>query len=260
MTVSNGDGDGGAFVQSLERGLAVMRSFDGTHPSMTLTDVSKRTGLSRATVRRLLHTLVALGYVRVDGRQFELAPKVLDIGYAYVSSLQLPEIALPHMEDLSGRVHESVSAAVLDGQDIVYVARVPTQRIMAISLAIGSRLPALWTSMGRVLLAERSDDALHTFVTTQTATPPSIESIVDPNELVERIARVRTLGYCLLDQELEHGVRSIAVALRDRRGEAIGALNVGTHAARVTLRDLQRTILPELLRCAAAINAQLAKR
>ncbi|MFM2072462.1 MAG: hypothetical protein RLZZ623_2725 [Actinomycetota bacterium] len=248
------------FVQSLDRGLAVVCAFDADHPVMTLTEVGRRTGLSRATARRLLHTLCTLGYVSTDGKQFELTPKVLDLGYAYVSSLQLPDIAQPYMEELSERVHESVSAAVLDGEQIVYVARVPTQRIMTISLAIGSRLPAAWTSMGRVLLSELDDDTLGQFLTALTAAPPSSQAISDPVQLGNEIRRIRTQGYALLDQELEDGVRSVAVALRDRRGRALGALNVGTHAARVTLKELRSTILPELLRCAESINAQLAKR
>lgn len=251
---------GTEFVQSLERGLAVVRAFDADHPRMTLTEVGRRTGLTRATARRLLHTLCSLGYVAADGKQFELTPRVLDLGFAYVSSLRLPDLAQPFMEELSERVHESVSAAVLDGQQIVYVARVPTQRIMAVSLAIGSRLPALWTSMGRVLLAELSDEALATFLRTQSATPPSSRALTDREALAVEVRRVRQQGYCLLDQELEDGIRSVAVALRDRRGRALAALNVGTHAARVTLKELRTTILPQLVTCADAINVQLAKR
>ncbi len=250
----------GEFVQSLERGLAVLRAFDHDHPTMTLTEVGRRTGLTRATSRRLLHTLCALGYVSTDGKQFELAPRVLDLGYAYVSSLQLPEIAQPYMEALSEQVHESVSAAVLDDEQIVYVARVPTQRIMAISLAIGSRLPAAWTSMGRVLLAELDDAQLTAYLAGMQTTPPSARAVDDRGRLLAEVQQVRQQGYCLLDQELEDGVRSVAVALRDRRGKALGAINVGTHAARVTLKELRSTILPALMRCAADINAQLAKR
>jgi IclR family transcriptional regulator, pca regulon regulatory protein len=250
----------GEFVQSLERGLAVLRAFDHDHPAMTLTEVGRRTGLTRATSRRLLHTLCALGYVTTDGKQFELAPRVLDLGYAYVSSLQLPEIAQPFMEALSESVHESVSAAVLDDEQIVYVARVPTQRIMAVSLAIGSRLPAAWTSMGRVLLAELDDTRLAGYLSTMQSTPPTARAISDSGRLLAEIQQVRQRGYCLLDQELEDGVRSVAVALRNRRGKALGAINVGTHAARVTLKELRSAILPQLMRCADDINAQLAKR
>ena len=140
------DDEGRDFVQSLDRGLAVLRAFDRDHPSLTLSDVARLTDLTRATARRLLLTLVSLGYASTDGKYFELTPMVLDLGHAYVSSLQLPDLAQPHMEALSEQVHESVSASVLDGHEIVYVARVPTQRIMAISLAIGSRLPPATSS------------------------------------------------------------------------------------------------------------------
>ncbi len=248
------------FVQSLGRGLSVLCCFDRDHAAMTLSDVSRRTGLTRATARRLLHTLCTLGFVATDGRRFELTPKVLDIGYAFVSSLQLPEIAQPYMEDLSEQVHESVSMAVLDGEQIVYVARVPTKRIMAISLSIGSRLPAAWTSMGRVLLGELPDAALGAFLASQQATPPTARAISDPDELLRQIVTVRQQGHCLLDQELEDGVRSAAVAVRDGRGRALAALNVGTHAARVSMKELRSDILPELIRCAATISGQLAKR
>ena len=151
------DGD---YVQSLERGLAVLRVFDADHPSLTLSDVARSTGLTRATARRLLMTFAKLGYMTSDGRLFSLTPKVLDLGYAYVSSLQVSDIAQPFMEALSERVHESVSASVLDGDEIVYVARVPTQRIMRIALSLGSRLPAAVTSMGRVLLADCATGSL----------------------------------------------------------------------------------------------------
>src|SRR5579875_457972 len=139
----------GEFVQSLDRGLAVIRAFDAQHPELTLSDVARATGLTRAAARRFLHTLVELGYVRSDGRLFALRPKILELGYAYLSSLSLPEIALPHLEQLVERVHESSSVSVLDGDEVVYVARVPTKRIMAVSISVGTRFPAYATSMGR---------------------------------------------------------------------------------------------------------------
>lgn len=247
------------FVQSLERGLAVLRSFDADHPDMTLSDVARATGLTRATSRRLLHTLVALGYVGTDGKRFELTPAVLDLGHAYVSSLQLPDIAQPFMEALSERVHESVSASVLDGQQIVYVARVPTQRIMTISLAIGSRLPALWTSMGRVLVANLSTERQRDLVAT-AATPRTERAIADPTRMLHELEQVRRQGWCLLDQELEEGIRSVAAPLHDRRGRVVAAINIGTHASRVSMKDLRNEILPHLLDTAREIDAQLAKR
>lgn len=248
------------FVQSLDRGLTVLQAFNAERPAMTLADMSRATGLTRATARRLLLTLVALGYVCTDGRTFELTPRVLDLGFAYVSSLQLPDIAQPFMEALSDRVHESVSASVLDGEQIVYVARVNTQRIMGISLAIGSRLPAAWTSMGRVLLAGLGDERLDAFLAGLAVKPPTTNSITDIDALRAEVLTVRAQGYALLDQELEEGIRSVAAPLRDRRGRTLAAINVGTHAARVTLKELRGEILPELLATARSIESQLAKR
>jgi IclR family pca regulon transcriptional regulator len=185
---------------------------------------------------------------------------VLDLGFAYVSSLQLPDIAQPFMEALSDRVHESVSASVLDGSQIVYVARVNTQRIMGISLAIGSRLPAAWTSMGRVLLAGLTDGKLDEFLEGLVFTRLTSESITDVDTLRAEIRTVRNQGYALIDQELEEGIRSVAAPLRDRRGRTLAAVNVGTHAARVTLKELRGVILPDLLTTARSIESQLAKR
>lgn len=247
-------------VQSLERGLAVLRAFDGRRPEMTLAEVAKLTGLTRATARRLLLTLSTLGYVRTDGKRFALTPAVLDLGHAYVSGLQLPDIAQPFMEALSERVHESVSASVLDGHEIVYVARVPTQRIMTISLAIGSRLPALWTSMGRVMIADLPVELQRTLVAQMPAPPPTARALAVADELLDELERVQQQGWCLLDQELEDGIRSVAAPLHDRHGRVVAAINIGTHASRVTLRDLRAGILPHLLETARAIDERLAKR
>ncbi|MEO7370194.1 MAG: IclR family transcriptional regulator C-terminal domain-containing protein [Ilumatobacteraceae bacterium] len=247
-------------MQSLSRGLTVLQAFSAQRPAMTLADMARATGLTRATARRLLHTLVTLGYVCTDGRTFELTPRVLDLGFAYVSSLQLPDIAQPFMEALSDRVHESVSASVLDGTQIVYVARVNTQRIMGISLAIGSRLPAAWTSMGRVMLAGLTDSKLDEFFAGLVITELTMQSITDIDALRSEIGNVRAQGFALIDQELEEGIRSVAAPLRDRRGRTLAAINVGTHAARVTLKELRGVILPDLLETARSIEGQLAKR
>ena len=259
-TSPSSDGPDRDYVQSLSRGLTVLQAFNAERPAMTLADMSRATGLTRATVRRLLLTLAALGFVCTDGRTFELTPRVLDLGFAYVSSLQLPDIAQPFMEALSDRVHESVSASVLDGSQIVYVARVNTQRIMGISLAIGSRLPAAWTSMGRVLLAGLSEPQLEEFLDGLVASGPTEQSINNTEALRSEIHTVRSQGYALIDQELEEGIRSVAAPLRDRRGRTLAAINVGTHAARVTLKELRGVILPDLLATARSIESQLAKR
>jgi IclR family pca regulon transcriptional regulator len=248
------------FVQSLERGLSVLRAFSAERPAMTLSDVARTTGLTRATARRLLLTFEALGYVRSDGRSFELTPRVLDLGYAYVSSLKLPDIAQPFMEALSERVHESVSAAVLDDDEIVYVARVPTKRIMTVAIALGSRLPAASTSMGRALLAELPDDELDAFLSRTTVARATDNTLTEPGALREAILEVRRLGYAIVDQELELGVRSASTVLRNRRGCALAAINVSTHAGRVSLKELRSAFVSELLATAEAINAQLARQ
>jgi len=251
------DGD---FVQSLERGLAVLQAFDAEHAALTLSDVARLTGLTRATARRLLLTFVALGYMRNDGRLFTLTPKVLDIGHSYVSSLQLADIAQPFMEAMSERVHESVSCAVLDGEDIVYVARVPTTRIMTISLALGSRLPAFCTSLGRVLLAELPPPELDAYLARLQPVRRTSRTVTDVGRLREILADARRQGWTMVDQELEDGVRSIATALRGRGGRALAALNCSTHAGRVGLRELRTEFVPALLTTASEINARLAAR
>jgi IclR family transcriptional regulator, pca regulon regulatory protein len=248
------------FVQSLERGLAVLRVFGADAPALTLADVARRAELTRATARRILHTLHALGYVATDGKTFELTPKVLDLGYAYLSSMHLGDIAQPTMEALSEHVHESVSLAMLEGDDIVYVARVPTKRIMTISLGLGSRLPAHCTSMGRVLLADLPPAELDAYLCRARLVARTERTVTDPEVLRAVLVDVRAKGWALLDQELEDGVRSVAAPVRDRSGRAVAALNIGTQAARVTLQQLRADLVPALLDAAATISRQLAKR
>jgi len=252
--------DRGEFVQSLARGLSVIRSFAADRPTMTLAEVARETGLTRATARRLLFTLEALGYAAFDGKRFSLTPQVLDIGYAYLSSLDLSAIAQPEMEALVDRTHESSSAAVLDGTEIVYVTRVPTKRIMTISLGLGSRLPAYATSMGRVLLADLADDARCEHLPPEPWPALTAQTIVDPDELRAELARVREQGWALVDQELEEGVRSIAAPLRDASGRAVAALNVSSHAGRVDFATLRETFLPDLVATAARVSDRLRMR
>jgi IclR family pca regulon transcriptional regulator len=247
------------FVQSLERGLKVIRSFDADHPQLTLSEVAALTGLTRATARRLLLTLEDLGYVTSDGRKFSLTPRVLDIGYAYISSLDIQQVAQPFLEALSERVNESVSVTVLDEGDIIYVARVPTTRIMTISLGLGSRLPAHCTSMGRVLLAELPTEALHAVV--PPALPAHTDRTITSRRALEAVLeQVRVQGWALVDQELELGVRSIAAPLRDSAGRAIAAMNVSTHAGRTTVDELHEHFVPALVATAKEISDAIAKR
>lgn len=242
------------FVQSLQRGLAVMRAFDDEHPTLTLSEVARATGLARAAARRFLLTLVELGYMRIDDRRFMLTPKVLELGHSYLSSLTLPEIALPLMREFVSEVRESSSMAVLDGHHIVYVARVPAKRIMSISISVGTRFPAYATSLGRVLLAAQSDDWLETYLATAELKPITARTIADPERLRAEIERVRKQGWAMVDQELEEGVRSLAAPVHDAAGGVAAAINVSAHATRWSLEALRDQLLPRLIETVAAVD------
>lgn len=248
------------FVQSLERGIAVLRSFDGDAPRQTLADVARATGLTRATARRLLLTLEELGYARSDGRWFELTPRVLDIGYSYVASLNLNQIAQPSLESLSEQVAESVSVSVLDDTDIVYVARVPTKRIMTVAIGLGSRFPAFQTSMGRALLAELPDDEVVAAFERSDLSRRTPYTVADADGLLAALQTVRRQGWAMVDQELEIGVRSVAAPIRNASGCAVAAVNVSTHVGRTTVDELERRFVPALLSTAEQITAALALR
>jgi IclR family pca regulon transcriptional regulator len=245
------------FVQSLDRGLAVLRAFGPEHSQLTLSDVARSTGLTRAAARRFLLTLVQLGYVTMDKRLFWLSPRVLELGFGYLSGLGLSDIAVPHMEELVAAVQESSSIAVLDGDDIVYVVRVPTKRIMAVTITVGTRFPAYCTSMGRVLLSTLSDEALTDYLRRVVLTPLTERTVSDPERLAAFVEQTRSQHYCVVDQELEDGLRSAAVPIFDGRGKPFAALNVSVHASRVTLDELRGRYLTELRSCADRINADL---
>jgi len=247
----------GPFVKSLARGLQVIRAFNAEDPEMTLSDIARRTGLTRATSRRFLHTLAELGYVKTDGKLFSLTARVLELGFSYLSSLTLPEIAQPHLEKLAVTTRESTSASVLDGVDIVYVARVPTRKIMSVRINIGTRFPAHITSMGRVLMAglppteidERLDQIDFTQVTSHT--------IRNKAALQKELDTVRDQGWALVDQELENGLRSIAAPIFQQE-KAVAAINVSTTATSHSLESIVENILPPLLETAGQISADLA--
>ncbi|WJL94441.1 IclR family transcriptional regulator C-terminal domain-containing protein [Microbacterium sp. ET2] len=245
------------FVQSLARGLGVIRAFDAEHPSLTLSDVARRTDLTRAAARRFLHTLQTLGYVRSDGRAFALTPKVLELGFSYLSALSLPEVVQPHLEALSREVDESVSAAVLAGAEVVYVARVPTRRIMSVRITIGTRFPAYATSMGRVLLAALPEAAVAGILSLLPPAHLTDRTLTDPEALAAELARVRTQGWSLVDGELEPGLRSVAAPVRDRTGSVVAAVNISTSATRDTVDRVRETYLPALLAATRAIEADL---
>lgn len=244
-------------VQSLARGLAVIRAFDATHPELTLSDVARATDLTRAAARRFLLTLTDLGYIRTDGRLFRLTPRVLELGYAYLSSLTASDVAQPHLEHLVAEVHESSSLSVLDGTDVVYVARVATRRIMAVAISVGTRFPAYATSMGRVLLAALPDDELAAHLPPEPLRAFTSRTLTSPTALRAELARVRAQGWAIVDAELEDGLRSVAVGVRDRDGRVVAAANLSAHSSRTSLEALRRELLPPLLATAARIEADL---
>ncbi|MGU3644318.1 IclR family transcriptional regulator C-terminal domain-containing protein [Microbacterium sp. C23T] len=253
-------------IQSLVRGLAVIRAFDAEHPELTLSEVARRAGITRAAAGRFLRTLEELGYVRPStgsgtgsavGRTFALTPRVLELGFSYLSALSIPEIVQPHLERLSRDVDESVSAAVLDGGDIVYIARVPTRRIMSVRITIGTRFPAFATSMGRVLLAGLPDAASDGLLAASVLPSLTERTVTDSAELRAELDRVRAQGWALVDGELEPGLRSVAVPLRDRRGDVVAAVNVSTSATRDSVEHVLERHLPALTQTATAIDAEL---
>ena len=246
------------FVQSLERGLAVIRAFDAGRPELTLSEVARICDLTRAAARRFLLTLTDLGYVRTDGRLFSLTPRVLELGYSFLAGLSLPEVAEPHLERLVAEVHESSSMSVLDGDDIVYVARVPTRRIMTVAINVGTRFPAYATSMGRVLVANLPDAQVEAFLARVEPAPLTGRTITSADALRAELKRVREQGWAIVDQELEAGLRSVAVPVRDRAGTTVAAINVSVHASRTTLDGIRRKLVPPLRAAAAAIERDLA--
>lgn len=246
-------------VQALERGLAVLGVFSREHPALTLSEVARLAGITRATARRILLTLERLGHVRSDGKRFSLTPRVLSLGWAYLASLDVWEVAQPLMEELAEQTGESCSAAALDLPDVVYVARVPTRRIMSITLNVGTRLPAHATSMGRVLLAALEPDELDAYLATSPLEAYTERTVTDPERLRRVLSGIRSQGWAMVDQELEVGLRSIAAPVRGRDGRTSAALNVSAAAARVSTEDLRGRFLPALLGTADAISTALER-
>lgn len=248
------------FVQSLARGLLVVRSFDADHPRQTLSEVAARTGLTRATARRLLLTLTDLGYTTMNGREFSLGPGVLSLGYAYLSTLSVRAIAQPFLDILSEQVDESTSMSVLDGTDVVYVARVPTKRIFSVDLDIGSRLPAYATSMGRVLLGGMDEEEVDEILAESDLAPLTDKTITDPARLKAEFAKAHQQGWYVLDEELELGLRSIAAPVAGRDGRPVAAVNVSTAVARTSMDELESSIVPKLLDASRSISQALRSR
>jgi len=242
------------FMTSLARGLSVIRAFTGSNPQLTIAEVAKISGLPRAAARRCLHTLDQLGYVGTDGRRFSLRPKILALGYAFMSSTPLAATLQPVLERVSERVHESCSAAALDEEEIVYIARAATKRIMSVTLNVGSRLPAYCTSMGRVLLAHLPRPDLDDFLGRARLKPFTERTLTSRDGLRRVLDQVRERGYALVDQELEIGLRSIAVPVRGVTGAVVAAMNVSTQAARVSRREMEGRFLPALQQGASEVG------
>ncbi|MQA32855.1 IclR family transcriptional regulator domain-containing protein [Modestobacter roseus] len=232
------------FVQSLERGFSVIKAFSADEPELTLSDIARRTGMTRAAARRFLLTLVDLGYVAVDDRRFRLRPRVLELGFTYLSMLRLPELAMPYLSELSRDIQETTSMAVLDGPDVVYVARVGGRRVMASGITVGSRLPAYATSHGRVLLAALPDDQLDAYLAGTELVRRTARTVTDPVVLRERVLATRERGWALLDQELEEGVTSLAMPVCGATGAVIASVNIGAHSSRHTPEHLEEVALP----------------
>ena len=242
------------YVQSLARGLRVLRAFDREMPSATLSQIAERTQLSRAAVRRSLLTLQHLGYLESRGRDFFLTPRVLELGYSYLTSLDLTGLAQQSMDQLAQRVSESCSLAVLDGTDIVYVLRVPVRRVMSLTLGVGTRLPAFAASMGRVLLADWPETALTKWLHAQKLRAYTPHTIHTVSALKAELVRVRTQGYALVSRELELGLCSIAVPIRSGDGHAVAALNVAMPYDKDAPAHAVKHILPALQEAQGAIE------
>ena len=260
LSVSTTHKPGDSYVQSFARGLEVIRSFNASAPQQTLSEVAARTGLTRAGARRILLTLQTLGYLESDGRLFRLTPRILDLGFAYLSSTPIWDLAEPMMEALTERVHESCSAAVLDGLDIVYVLRIHTHKIMSTNLAVGSRLPAFWTSMGRVLLAALPEEDLHARLAALPRQAFTRHTALDDQVLLARITQARQQGWCLVDQELEEGLISLAAPVVNRSGQVIAAINLSGQANRTDPATMQARMLAPLLQAARDISELLSNR
>lgn len=256
MPTSTSPGDD--LVASLLRGLDVIGILSRAEEPLSLAEVARRADTTRATARRLLLTLDRLGYVSTDGPTFWLRPKVMELGDTYLDGLGLPRVAHPHLASLAARVRDTCSLTVLDGDSVVYVDRVKASRMMTVSIAVGTRLPAFAMSSGRVLLADLSEEALASFLADLHARPLTGRTRTSPDEVAAMVARARKDGYAITDQELDPALRSIAAPVRGPDGRAVAAVNVSTHVNRTSVQQLREDVLPELLTTTRAIERDLA--
>jgi IclR family transcriptional regulator, pca regulon regulatory protein len=246
------------FIEALARGLDVLRLFEPGRPAMSLSEVATKAGLARPTARRILITLESLGYVRSEDAGFSLTPRVLELGMAYIGSHNLWQLAEPHLRDLVGETNESCSLAQLDGSDIVYVARVAVPKLVALSVTIGTRFPAVQTSLGKVLLAALTPDQLSEVLATPSRSGLTPRWQPERDELDAALRDVRAKGWAVTDQDLALGIRSVAAPVRNGHGRTVAAVNVNAHAAETTIDHLVDDHLPLLLRAASAISSDWA--
>ncbi|MBY5798961.1 IclR family transcriptional regulator [Rhizobium leguminosarum] len=247
------------FVSGFARGLKVIEAFGETRQRLSIAEAAKLTELDRATVRRSLLTLAELGYADYDGKFFTLTPKILRLGHAYLSATPLPALLQPHLDHLSEKAGQSASASVLDGTDIVYIARASQRRVMSINLTPGSRLPAYCASMGRVLLAALPESEVRAILARSELKQNTPNTKTDPEDLITEFRRVRAEGYAIIDQELEIGLCSIAVPVDNDRGETVAAINIGAPAALVPAAEMKERYLPLLKETQAALRPLLRR-
>lgn len=245
------------FVSGFARGLKVIEAFGETHRRLSIAEAAKLAGLDRATVRRSLLTLAELGYADYDGKFFTLTPKILRLGHAYLAATPLPVLIQPHLDLLSEKAGQSASASVLDGSEIVYIARASQRRVMSINLTPGSRLPAYCASMGRVLLAALPESEARAVLARSELRANTPYTKTDPDELVAEFRRVREAGFAIIDQELEIGLCSIAVPVENDRGRTLAAINIGAPAAHVPASEMEERYLPLLRETQAALRLVL---
>lgn len=246
-----------SFMTSLARGLAVLRAFGDSRRALTIAQISQKTGIPRAAVRRCLHTLKQLGYADAEMNNFSLRPKVLTLGYSYLSSTPLALSSQPYLDSVSRALKESCSLAVLDENEVLYIARSATSRVMSVALNAGSRLPAYCTSLGRVMLAQLEPAELDAYFAHVKLRPMTERTVVSQKRLREILAEVRQAGYAINDEELELGLRSIAVPVRGASGRVLAALNVGAQASRVSTAQMEKDFLPVLQRGAQELSILL---
>jgi IclR family pca regulon transcriptional regulator len=256
MTTSKYNKD---FLKTLDRGIAVIKSFDGDTPRMTLSEVAHKNKMSRAAARRFLLTLQNLGYVVKVDDSFQLTAKILEVGHPFLSNLNFIEVITPFMREASRKLYKACSASILNETDIVYIARIPSQhQILSVNLNVGSRLPAYCTSMGRVLLGNMNEKELEAYFENAELISHTPHTITNVKKLFDLINQARTDGYCIVNQELEENLCSVAVPIRNRQGKVLCAINVGMPVGQLKIREIKTEYLPVLQEAASKAEAILA--